>query len=353
MAYILLEDGTYFEGTTFGAQLKEPVTGEIVFCTGMTGYLEVLTDPSYCGQIITMTYPLIGNYGVNREDRESNCVAAKAMVVYELCDEPSNWFSNERLEDFMRDQGVVGVQAVDTRALTKKIRTHGTMAARIQNTPPTQADYQSLQGVTTKRPILQVTCKEPYTMQPEQPKHHVAVLDFGIKAGMLRGLVQKGCKVTVLPALTPPEEILKGGYDGVMLSNGPGDPKDNPDIVENIKELMGELPIMGICMGHQLMALARGCDTSRLKYGHRGGNHPVKDLKTQRVYITSQNHGYAVDADTVKEGIVTHINMNDGTVEGVAYPAYRAFGVQFHPEASPGPVDTGVLFDQFIAMMEE
>ena len=348
MAILTLEDGTRFVGESFGA--KHDMIGEVVFNTGMTGYQEVLTDPSYCGQIVTMTYPLIGNYGVNEADPESAKPQVSGFVVREVCGCPSNWRSEGDLNSYLEKNGICGLCGIDTRALTRIIREKGTMRGIITQGEPTEQQLSSMRAYACPSPVDKVTCDEPYEYCPGSPK--VAVLDFGLKRNILRSLKKRGCGVTVFPARTKPEQILEGGFDGIMLTNGPGDPKDNTEVIENIKQLIGKKPIFGICLGHQLLALAMGADTEKLKYGHRGANHPVKDLENDRVYITSQNHGYTIVEDSLPNNVlVSHRNWNDGTIEGLRYMSHLMSTVQFHPEASPGPEDTAYLFDEFIRSM--
>jgi len=352
MAFLTLEDGTVYEGESFGAAMDS--VGEVVFNTGMTGYQEVLTDPSYSGQLVTMTYPLIGNYGINLNDLESDAPKASALIVRELCELPNNWRSEGTLGEYMRVHGIAGLAGVDTRSLTRRIRNYGTMRGILSMQPPTEAQLAEMRQFETKLPVDKVTCREPYRMGEGALK--VAVLDFGLKRNILRSLASRGVALTVFPARTPPEEILEGGFDGVMLTNGPGNPKDNVEVIANLETLIqkAKMPMFGICLGHQLMALAMGADAGKLKYGHRGSNHPVKDLEQDRVYITSQNHGYTILPETLPEGAtVSHISMNDQTVEGLRYAGRKLFSVQFHPEASPGPEDTAYLFDEFLAMMKE
>jgi len=348
MAILTLEDGTRFVGQSFGA--KTDKTGEVVFNTGMTGYQEVLTDPSYHGQIVTMTYPLIGNYGINDEDPESARPQVSGFIVREVCEQPSNWRSEGDLSTYLKQHGICGLYDIDTRALTRIIREKGTMRGIITQDEPTDAQLQTMKAYECKLPVDQVTCKEKYVYSGGDIK--VAVLDYGLKRNIIRSLKKRNCAVTVYPARTSADEILSGGYDGVMLTNGPGDPKDNAEVIENLKLIVGKLPIFGICLGHQLLSLAMGADTEKLKYGHRGANHPVKDLEKDRVYITSQNHGYTIVEDTLPAGlIVSHRNWNDRTIEGLRYKDHNMFTVQFHPEASPGPEDTAYLFNEFIEMM--
>lgn len=351
MAFLLLEDGTMFPGELFGA--KENATGEVVFNTGMTGYQEVLTDPSYFGQIIVMTYPLIGNYGVNPNDMESDSIFAKGFVVSSLCDRPSNWLSGGIIDNFLKARGITGIKNVDTRALTKKIRNAGVMRGKIVSSF-LETDKEEILSYRVVKPVFTATCKEHYVLPAiGEAKYRIAVLDCGAKQNIVRSLQSVGCEVAVYPALTPAGEILANGCDGVLFTNGPGDPKDNESIFPTVRKLVESKPSFGICLGHQLMALAFGGNTEKLKYGHRGGNHPVKDLRQDRVYITSQNHGYAVIADSVKDfARVTHENWNDHTVEGLAYKNYPAFSVQYHPEAAPGPRDSFSLFTEFIQLID-
>lgn len=351
-AILALEDGTQFIGEAFGA--TGACVGEIVFNTGMTGYQEVLTDASYAGQIVTMTYPLIGNYGINPEDCESCKPQVKGFIVRELCDTPSNWRSMQTLDQYLKEYNIIGLKGIDTRALTRILREKGTMNGVLSTDPDFKIErwMDEIRGYTISKPVEQVTVKE--VMHYEGTGHRVVLLDYGVKTNIIRSLRKRDCEVYVLPATSSCDEILKYNPDGIMLSNGPGDPKDCDYQIKVIKELLGQKPIFGICLGHQLTALAYGGDTGKLKYGHRGGNHPVKDLAKDRTYITSQNHGYAVLADKLDKtkAVVSHINMNDGTVEGVRYLDTPTFTVQFHPEASPGPMDTGYLFDEFVQLMD-
>jgi len=350
MAILTLEDGTRFEGQSFGA--KKDIVGEVVFNTGMTGYQEVLTDPSYCGQIVTMTYPLIGNYGINDFDPESAKPQVSGFIVREVCDQPSNWRSEGDLDKYLEENGICGLYGIDTRALTRIIRERGTMLGIITQGEPTAAQIEEMKAHACSMPVDIVTSEQTYDYSDGALK--VAVLDFGLKRNIIRSLKKRGCAVTVFPARTKADEILAGNFDGLMLTNGPGDPKENEEVIKNLKKLVGKLPIFGICLGHQLLALAMGADTEKLKYGHRGANHPVKDLEKDRVYITSQNHGYTIIEDTLPDGmIVSHRNWNDRTIEGIRYTEHDMFTVQFHPEASPGPEDTAYLFDEFIDMMRE
>ena len=390
-AFLILEDGTVFTGTHIGAD--KDIISEIVFNTSMAGYLEVLTDPSYAGQAVCMTYPLIGNYGVCREDMESKKPWPDGFIVRELSRIPSNFRMDGTIQQFLEENDVPGIAGIDTRALTKILREKGTMNGMIT----TNENYDlaqilpKLKEYTTGKVVEKVTCDQKYTipgvkslnengplsgsarfdkeafaagkreMKPSLVKElnglgkKVALLDLGAKSNIAESLRKRGCDVTVYPALTTAEEIIADAPDGIMLSNGPGDPKECVTIIEEIRKLYNtDIPIFAICLGHQLMALATGADTFKMKYGHRGGNHPVKDLATGRVYISSQNHGYVVDMDKLDPKVATpaFINVNDGTNEGLSYTGKNIFTVQFHPEACPGPQDSGYLFDRFITMME-
>lgn len=342
---LILENGVRFEGKLFGA-VKE-IVGEVVFTTGMTGYQETLTDPSFAGQIVTMTFPLIGNYGINLEDMEAKRTNLKAFVVREKCDYPSNFRNEMTLDDFLKQQGVVGLEGIDTRALTRIIRDHGVMRAII--TTDELTDEQAFAKIATldnSQVIMQTTTEEKYVLN-EAGRIKVAFIDMGAKEGILRDLVKRGCEVHVFPANVKSEEIEEINPDLVFISNGPGDPLDAPGTVDTVKALIGKFRVCGICMGHQIIGLALGCKTKKLKFGHHGGNHPVKDLKSGIVYITSQNHNYIVSdlPDDVEE---TFVNVNDGTCEGIEHKGLRVQSVQFHPEACPGPLDTGFLFDRFL-----
>ncbi|MDR0405953.1 MAG: carbamoyl phosphate synthase small subunit [Clostridiales bacterium] len=352
-AFLALEDGTVFEGTSIGAEGE--VIGEIVFNTAMTGYQEALTDPSYYGQIMTMTFPLIGNYGVNEEDQESDKVQVRGFVVRELCRQPANWRMTGTLEDYLKRYNIVAVEGIDTRKLTKIIREKGAMNGVISTrgdfAPERYAD--AVKNYRIVDAVKSVTCPAPYELKSESGKYKVALYDLGAKRNIARSLVKRGCDVTVLPAFTPAREVLGGGFDGVMLSNGPGDPKECADVIAAIKTLQqAKIPIFGICLGHQLTALANGMDTEKMKYGHRGSNHPVTHLSRGRTFITSQNHGYVVVGGGAEHAEITHYNLNDHTVEGMRYKDAPVFTVQFHPEASQGPLDTEYLFDDFIQLME-
>lgn len=349
-AQLILENGTVFEGTAFG-YLKETV-GEVVFNTGMTGYQEILTDPSYYGQIVTMTYPLIGNYGLNLDDNESAGVKVKGFVVREKSDAPNNWRCEFELDEYLNRHKIIGIEGVDTRALTKIIRNSGTMKGIIAVRELTEGQIQTkFDGFHNTTAVEEVTTDVIKEMDGEGL--HIAAMDFGIKNNILRSFKHRNCKITVFPAFTKAEDILAVNPDGIFLSNGPGDPKDIMPAVEEIKKLIGKKPMTGICLGHQLLALAMGGDTEKLKFGHRGANHPVKDLKTGRVMITSQNHGYVVKEDGLPEGIeVTHLNLNDYTVEGMKHEEKKIYSIQFHPEACPGPHDTDPIFDEFVELMQ-
>lgn len=352
-AFLILEDGTVFTGTSIGAE-KEMIS-EIVFNTSMTGYLEVLTDPSYAGQAVVMTYPLIGNYGICHEDMESAKPWPDGYIVRELSRIPSNFRSEGTIQEFLKKHDIPGIAGIDTRALTKILREKGTMNGMITTNEHYHIEeiIPRLKAYTTGNVVEKVSCREKYVLEGNGPK--VALLDLGAKRNIARSLNQLGCEVTVYPALTPASEIMASNPDGIMLSNGPGDPKECTSIIEEIKKLYhSEIPIFAICLGHQLMALATGADTHKMKYGHRGGNHPVKDLATGRVYISSQNHGYVVDTDNLDPAVAVpaFVNVNDETNEGLAYTGKNIFTVQFHPEACPGPLDSGYLFERFMKMME-
>ncbi|MBQ9010888.1 MAG: glutamine-hydrolyzing carbamoyl-phosphate synthase small subunit [Clostridia bacterium] len=349
MAYLVLGNGSVFEGKRIGYRAPETV-GELVFTTGMVGYLETLTDPSYAGQIVVQTFPLIGNYGLIPEDFEGEC-ALSGYVVRELCDTPSNFRSQGPLEQWLTDHRIPGIAGVDTREITRQIREQGVMNAMICESVP--EDRSAINGFAVRDVLRKVTCREPKVYPAEGTmRYAVTLIDYGAKRNIIRSLQQRGCQVTVVPAFTPAEEILAGNPDGVMLSNGPGDPAENTGCIREIAHLIGQVPVFGICLGHQMAALAMGGKTIKLKYGHRGGNQPATDRETGRTYMTSQNHGYAVVAGSLGEtGIETFVNANDGSCEGMRYPGKRCFTVQFHPEAHGGPQDTSFLFDRFISMM--
>jgi len=352
-AFLILEDGTVFAGTSIGSTRE--VISEIVFNTSMTGYLEALTDPSYAGQAVVMTYPLIGNYGICYEDMESLKPWPDGYIVRELSRIPSNFRNEDTIQRFLEKHDIPGICGIDTRALTKILREKGTMNGMIT----TNENYDlaevtaRMKDYSVKGVVMATTCKETYVLPGDGKR--VALLDLGAKKNIARSLNNRGCEVTVYPADTKAEEIIASKPDGIMLSNGPGDPKECTEIIKEIKKLYDtEIPIFAICLGHQLMALATGADTHKLKYGHRGGNHPVKDLETGRAYISSQNHGYVVDTDNLDPSVAVpaFINVNDGTNEGLKYTGKNIFTVQYHPEACPGPQDSSYLFDRFIKMME-
>ncbi|QSO53857.1 glutamine-hydrolyzing carbamoyl-phosphate synthase small subunit [Alicyclobacillus curvatus] len=351
-ARLVLEDGHVFEGQSFGGSGES--YGEIVFNTGMTGYQEVLTDPSYYGQIVTMTYPLIGNYGVNVDDVESRGPHVRGFVVREFSEVPSHFRSLDNLSDYLKKNGIIGISGVDTRKITKLIRTEGTMKAVLTTLDtPLEELLQNLERPLQKDQIDHVTTQTTYR-SPGGDRRIVA-LDFGMKSGVVRSLLARDCDVIVVPARTTAEEILSWSPHGVMLSNGPGDPKDAPYAIETVRNLMGKVPIFGICLGHQLIALAAGARTKKMRFGHRGVNHPVKDLRTGKIAITSQNHGYMVDSDSLADTDLTlsHVNQNDGSVEGLIHRYLPVFCVQYHPEARPGPDDSDYLFDDFMTMVDD
>lgn len=343
-AKLILENGVVFEGKAFG-YLKECV-GEVVFNTGMTGYQEVLTDPSYYGQIVTMTYPLIGNYGINLEDLESKEPKVRGFIVREKCQYPNNFRCELELETYLAQNKVLGLDGIDTRALTKILRNNGTMKGIIVLDNSNLEDVKDkLEAFSNRDAVSIVSTNERYEISGEGKK--VAIIDFGIKQNIIRNFVKRGCNVTVFPYDFKAEEVLDINPDLVFLSNGPGDPEDMGEAVNEIKKIVGKKPIVGICLGHQLLALTLGGETKKLKFGHRGCNHPVKDLINNRVHITSQNHGYYVA--TLPENMeITHVSMNDGTVEGMRHKELPIFSVQFHPEACPGPKDSEYIFDEFM-----
>lgn len=350
-AYILLENGRVFSGENFGAQGSK--TGELVFTTGMGGYIETLTDPSYYGQIVIQTFPQIGNYGMISDDAESSGIYAFGYVVREICEMPSNFRCEKPLEDFLKEKGIIGISGVDTRELTSIIRENGVMNAVITTEEPDLGLLDKIRDFKILNAVENVGSKEEHVLSSKDAtKFKIGLWDFGAKANIGRELAKRGAEVMVLPYNTSAKRLME--FDGIMLSNGPGDPAENTEIINTLKEILGKTPIFGICLGHQLLALASGGKTEKLKYGHRGVNQPVKDIETKRTYITSQNHGYAVNADSIKNiGKVRYINANDGTVEGIDYPDKKAFSVQFHPEACSGPKDTEFLFDRFIKMIED
>ncbi len=355
-AFLILEDGNVFVGESIGAQRE--IISEIVFNTGMTGYLEVLTDPSYAGQGVVMTYPLIGNYGICYEDMESHKPWVDAFLVRELSRIPSNFRNEESIQSFLERNDVPGITGIDTRALVKLLRNKGTMNGMIT----TDENYEiekvlpKIHQYKVEKVIEKATCKEKRIIPAVgEIKYKVALMDYGLKNNIPRSLSKRGCEVTIYPGFTKAEEVLKDKPDGIMLSNGPGDPKESGEIITEVKKMFdSEVPIFAICLGHQLLALANGGDTKKMKYGHRGANHPVKDLKSGRVYISTQNHGYMVMEESIKSELaeVSFVNVNDKTVEGLHYLGKNVFSVQFHPEACAGPMDSEFLFDEFIHMME-
>ena len=370
VAHLVLEDGTVFTGESFGAQRDG--WGEVVFNTTMTGYQEVLTDPSYAGQMVALTYPLVGNYGINRADFESRRIQAAALIVRQHCDLPSHSSSNMTLDAFLKEYDIPGISGIDTRALTRRLRTRGVMMGLITADSPETAQhklnelprYDNLDLVST------VTTQDGYAWDgsetagypvigqeigpPPEGTRRILVTDVGLKYNILRLLQSRGCEVIAVPATTPPDVMLEMQPSGLLLSPGPGDPELLSGIVDNVRQLIGRVPIMGICLGHQLAARALGARTYKLKFGHRGGNHPVKDLESGRVHITAQNHGYAVAADNLPPGLeVSQINLNDNTVEGLRHRELPLFTIQYHSEASPGPKDNEYLFDRFLAMVDD
>jgi carbamoyl-phosphate synthase small subunit len=344
---LILENGIMFEGNIFG-HLEESV-GEVVFNTGMTGYQEILTDPSYYGQIVTMTYPLIGNYGINLEDVESKSPKVKGFIVREKCDYPNNFRCEMELEGYFKQNKIIGLEGIDTRALTKILRNNGTMKGIIATKELSQSEIeQKFKNFNNSDAVMKVTTEKTYTVEGEGI--HVAVMDFGIKENILRSFKERKCKLTIFPAHAKAEEILKVNPDLIFLSNGPGDPEDLQEVIETLDELIGKKPIVGICLGHQLLALTLGGKTEKLKFGHRGCNHPVKDMAKNKVYITSQNHGYYV-SKLPADMEVTHVSVNDGTIEGMRHKKLPIFSVQFHPEACPGPKDINGIFDEFLSLV--
>ena len=354
--YLVLENGDVFEGEAFGASGE--VLSEIVFTTAMTGYLETLTDKSYKGQAVVQTFPLIGNYGVIPEDREGEVPSVSAYIVREACEEPSNFRSQGTVDDYLKSHGIPGLKGIDTRALTRTLREKGVMNGLITDSVPADMD-KALKDIADSKivdPVELVTVPSVKEYDPEETSYTVAMIDCGIKENIVRSLVARGCKVYLFPASSSSADILAVKPDGIFISNGPGDPEDNKTTIATLQELdKTGIPTMGICLGHQLLALAHGFRTTKLKYGHRGANHPVKNLETERVYISSQNHGYAVVSDSIDSSIAAElfVNVNDGTNEGIRYKNKPVFSVQFHPEACGGPKDTDFLFDEFIKMMDE
>jgi carbamoyl-phosphate synthase small subunit len=357
-AYLVLADGSTYEGTTFGSEAD--AYGEVVFNTSMIGYQEMLTDPSYAGQIVVPTYPLIGNYGVNTQDYESSKIQVRGFAVREECLQPNHYQSNRTLHQYLTEAGIPGISGIDTRAITRKLRSFGVMMGMITSSMTPEQALESLKrqpNYGTIDFVREITTTAPYEWEPENntnSQYHIVVLDCGLKYNILRLLKRQGCRVTAVPCTTSAKEILGMKPDGILLSPGPGDPELLDYIVKTIPKLVEKKPIMGICLGCQLIARAFGGKTYKLKFGHRGGNHPVKELATGRVYITAQNHGYAVDPDSLKDGLeVTHINLNDNTVEGVAHKELPVFSIQYHSEDSPGPQDNRYLFEKFMGMVKE
>ncbi len=354
-AYLALEDGTVVEGKAFGA-LKD-AEGELIFNTAMTGYVEALTDPSYKGQILMMTYPLIGNYGVCREDFESDRVHVEGFVVRELCKHPSNWRSEMSVDELLKEFDVPGIEGVDTRMITKKTRIYGAMKAVIaigEHDKDELVKRAKNQTPITEKDLVDKVCvKEPKRFEADEARFEVALIDHGVKMSIVKNLLKRNVSVTLVPFNYKAESILEAGYDGVFISNGPGDPARVKESIETIRKLIGKIPIAGICLGHQLIALAFRAKTFKLKFGHHGANQPVKDFESGRVFISSQNHGFAVDEKTLPKGLrVTQINLNDHTVEGLAHDELPIISVQYHPEASPGPHDTFFFFDRFVEMLK-
>ena len=352
---LILEDGSVYDGAGFGC--GKELFFEIVFNTSPVGYQEILSDPSYTDQGVVMAYPLIGNYGITAEDFESRVPTIIAMIVREYCPEPSSWRSIMPLEDVMKQYNVAGISGIDTRRLVRHIRDHGSCRAMITDISSETAEAM-VRLKAYKLPtdaVSRVSRKEAETCKSEAGRFHVAAIDCGMKENIIRSLVRHGCDVTVLPWNTHAHEILELNPDGLFLSNGPGNPEDVPEVIETVRALHGRLPVFGICLGHQILSLSYGAKTYKLKFGHRGGNHPIKNLSTDKIEITSQNHSYAVDPGSLENTplTATHINLLDNTVEGVECPEDRAFGVQYHPESAPGPQDSSYLFDRFIALMEE
>jgi len=356
-AYLLLANGQIFEGKSFG--VTGTTIGEVVFATGMTGYQETLTDPSYYGQIAVQTFPLNGNYGVNSQDYESSKCWMKGYIVREWCEAPSNFRCERTIDDFLKEQNIIGLYGIDTRHLTKMIRESGVMNGAITTEDVYAKKEELLEAIRAYRitdAVAAVSTSKVEEHPVENAKYHVVMMDFGYKRHILSSLHERGCHVTVVPYNTTAEEVLALKPDGIMLTNGPGDPAENIGVVATLKELMTSgVPMFGICLGHQLTALANGAQTVKLKYGHRGGNQPVKDLLKNRVYVTSQNHGYAVVGDSIDPSVgqMSHWNVNDKTCEGMVYHNSPVFTVQFHPEACSGPHDTSYLFDQFIEVMDK
>jgi carbamoyl-phosphate synthase small subunit len=358
-ALLVLEDGAVFEGYSFGTE--KTIYGEVVFDTAMAGYQEMLTDPSFAGQIVVPTYPLIGNYGINDDDVESAKIQVRGFIVREHCAEPSHWGNKKTLEQYLLEYGIPGLYGIDTRAVTRHIRAAGTMMGIISpdlTVDQAKAQLKTIQQYGATDFIEEVTTKKLFQWDEkdgeEKTPLHIVIVDMGLKFNISRILCQLGCQSTVMPVHMTAEDILKMSPDGILLSPGPGDPALLDYAVKLVQKLLDRKPIMGICLGHQLIALALGGSTYKMKFGHRGGNHPVRDIKTGRIYITTQNHGYAVDADSLKNGLeVSHINSNDGTVEGLRHKELPVFSIQYHSEGAPGPLDNTYLFSQFIEMIRK
>ena len=352
-ARLILEDGTVFTGKSFGSARES--FGEVVFNTGITGYQEVLSDPSYCGQIVTMTFPLIGNYGINRDDFEAIRPYIHGFVVRQNEEVPSNWRAAYTLDQLLKEFDIPGISEIDTRMLTRKIRHFGTMKSVITTSSlPAEQYVEQLKSYQLMNDQIERVSTKQHYYSPGL-KERIVLVDFGTKTGIVRELANRNCDVVVVPYDTTAEQIRKLRPDGILLSNGPGDPKMVPQSIEMVKSVIGEIPLFGICLGHQLFALACGADTTKMKFGHRGGNHPVKDLQKNRCYITSQNHGYTVVDESIADTLleITHINNNDKTIEGLRHKTAPAFSVQYHPEAAPGPFDSSYLFDEFLEMVRE
>jgi len=352
---LILEDGTTFRGQLFGGS-NATTEGEVVFNTGMTGYQEILTDPSYCRQIVTLTYPLIGNYGTAKEFNQSRKSFVGGLIVSELCEKPSSSSMQKTLAEFLTSEKIPCLYDVDTRALTRKIRSAGTMKGVIVSEYTSQGTIDEMMALPIRKNVVeQVTTPVSYTLDAREGAPYIVAMDFGIKRHILDALRKLGCKITIVPAKSTAEAVMALKPDGIFLSNGPGDPKDVPDIIREVKKLIGQRPMFGICLGHQILALAMGANTYKLKFGHRGSNQPVKDLETGKVAITAQNHGYAIDAKSL-QGLpvkITHVSLNDGTIEGFRHTSLPISSVQYHPEAAPGPNDSVHLFDEFIYNMKK
>ncbi len=357
-AKLVLEDGSVYRGISRGVSGTR--WGEVVFNTSMTGYQEVLTDPSYCSQILTMTFPMIGNYGINDEDFESRRPFLRGFITREICTQPSNWRSRQTITQYLRDNDIMAVEGLDTRALTRNLRDKGTMRGLLttEDTPESELlqEVRSLPTISELSLIKDVTVESPYLLGEGEHKDspHIVILDLGLKLSIGHSLGNTGCRVTVVPGTFSAAEIADFKPDALVLSNGPGDPQRFPEAVQAVQQLAGKLPMLGVCLGHQVIALALGAKTFKLKFGHRGANHPVKDLLRDKVYITSQNHGFAVDADSLPENLeVTQLNLNDGTVEGLRESKMRIISIQYHPEAFPGPMDSTYIFDLFLDYIKE